>query len=71
MPLHEPADVRGVSTYDGVLAAIEAQSSNDLGHPLLLLLCGEVSWKPEHCCKIQRFPHCQRLVQQIILQLHY
>jgi len=27
------------NTYDGVLAAVQAQCSNDLGHSLLLLLC--------------------------------
>lgn len=28
-----------LQTYDGVLAAVQAQCSNDLGHSLLLLLC--------------------------------
>ena len=55
-------------TNDGVLALLNAQRLDDSGDALHLLLLGHGVRQPQHGRIVQHLPHCQCLVQQVILQ---
>ena len=56
-------------TYDGVLALLNAQGFDDHGDTLHLLLFRHCARQAQHGSIVEHLPHCQSLMQQVILQV--
>jgi len=56
-----------VRTNDGVLALLNAQGFDDHRDTLDLLFLCHCAWQPEHGRIVKHLPHCQSLMQQVIL----